>query len=76
MAHVSERIDAGFGHKIAASVQSFFVSLFTALAVNRDHEARFRQVQKLQAMSDADLAARGLTRDEIVRHVFRDLYYV
>lgn len=76
MAHVAERLDAGFGHKIAGSVQAFFASFFAALSVNRDHEARFRQVQKLQSLSDADLDKLGLKRDEIVRHVFRELYYV
>ncbi|MCB1358656.1 MAG: DUF1127 domain-containing protein [Maritimibacter sp.] len=38
--------------------------------------SRSDQVMKLQALSDDELAARGLTRDEIVRHVFADKLYL
>ena len=34
--------------------------------------ARTAQMQALYRLSDADLAARGLTRDQIPLHVFRD----
>ena len=37
---------------------------------------RFEQVQFLQAKSDEDLAALGIKRDDIVHHVFKDLYYI
>lgn len=37
--------------------------------------ARVRQVERLNAMSDEQLAKRGLTRDQIVHHVFRDVMY-
>ena len=39
-------------------------------------EQRFQQVQRLQAKSDAELAAMNLRRDDIVHAVFKDLYYV
>ncbi len=35
--------------------------------------ARTDQIEALEAMSDAELAALGLDRDRIVLHVFRDL---
>ena len=76
MAHVATRFDAGFGHKIAEAVQAFVASVVTAMSVNRDHENRFRRIEKLQALSDAELTKLGLKRDEIVKHVFRDIYYV
>ncbi|UWR24201.1 DUF1127 domain-containing protein [Sulfitobacter sp. S190] len=38
--------------------------------------ARVRQIEALQSKSDAELADIGIKRDEIVHHVFRDLYYV
>ncbi len=38
--------------------------------------ARVRSAQALQALSDAELAKRGLKRDEIVMHVFRDVFYL
>lgn len=33
---------------------------------------RVREIERLQNMSDAELAKRGLTRDGIVHFVFRD----
>lgn len=36
--------------------------------------ARLREVARLRAMSDAELALHHITRDEIVPHVFRDRY--
>lgn len=33
-------------------------------------------VEKLQTLSDRELAEIGLTRDDIVRHVYRDIYYL
>ncbi|PYF12850.1 hypothetical protein C8J30_101231 [Rhodobacter viridis] len=36
--------------------------------------ARLREVSRLRAMSDAELALHHITREEIVPHVFRDRY--
>ena len=49
-------------------------ALGRAFSLNASLEARQAEIRHLQAMSDAELAARGLTRDRIVHHVFRDLY--
>jgi hypothetical protein len=38
--------------------------------------ARTGEIERLEAKSDAELAAMGLTRDRIVHHVFRDLLHV
>ncbi|GAA5078972.1 hypothetical protein GCM10023209_30620 [Roseibacterium beibuensis] len=35
--------------------------------------SRMTQIERLNAMGDDDLAARGLSRDAIPRYVFRDL---
>lgn len=41
-----------------------------------DLRSRRERIERLHALSDAELAALGLTRDQIVMHVFRDrLYY-
>ena len=41
-----------------------------------EKRARRDQIAHLDALSDAELARRGLTRDGIVAHVFRDrLFY-
>jgi hypothetical protein len=59
---------------------SFFSSLVSGLArgLNQIAEAngRVREVERLQALSDKALAAKGLKREEIVRHVFRDVFYM
>lgn len=34
--------------------------------------ARTDQIERLQALSDAELSRKGLRREDIVRHVFRD----
>ncbi|MEM8869998.1 MAG: DUF1127 domain-containing protein [Pseudomonadota bacterium] len=34
--------------------------------------SRADEIEKLRALSDAELAQRGLRRDQIVRYVFRD----
>ncbi|MGY9045646.1 hypothetical protein P775_21525 [Puniceibacterium antarcticum] len=39
-----------------------------------ENQPRMRGVRALQAMSDAQLAERGLKREDIVRHVFRGIY--
>ena len=38
--------------------------------------ARRAEIEALEAKSDAELAAMGLRRQDIMRHVFRDLFYV
>ena len=38
-----------------------------------DAQARSRAFQSLSAMSDAELAAKGLKREDIARYVFRDI---
>ena len=60
---------AGFG----ASVSAFFSHLGEIMAVALDHNPRLRRLHALQAMSDERLAERGLKREDIVRHVFRDI---
>lgn len=38
--------------------------------------SRSDQIERLSAMSDAELARRGITRDRIVQYVFRDLSHI
>ncbi|PZX16286.1 hypothetical protein LX81_02138 [Palleronia aestuarii] len=40
-----------------------------------ESQARTKQVERLNAKSDAELAKLGLRRQDIVRHVFRDVMY-
>ena len=51
-----------------------FVGRTLALA-SRGTQARVDEIRRLQALSDAQLAERGLARHEIVHHVYRDLFH-
>ncbi|MEL0436850.1 hypothetical protein [Phycobacter sp. K97] len=53
-----------------------FVALGNGLVALGEANDRSRKVQSLMAMSDAELAERGLKRDQIVQHVFSDVYYI
>ncbi|MEN9061681.1 DUF1127 domain-containing protein [Ponticoccus litoralis] len=50
--------------------------IMNALVMVAEANGRVKQIEHLQSMSDAELARRGIKRDEIVYHVFRDLSHV
>lgn len=54
---------------------AFFDSLGRALNAYQNRIGRTAEIERLQRMSDADLAARGITRDRIVHHVYRDMLH-
>lgn len=56
-----------------AAVTDWLARRFERLA----HAASRRdRIEALEALSDSELARRGIRRDEIAYHVFRDLFYV
>ncbi|MCB1336071.1 MAG: DUF1127 domain-containing protein [Maritimibacter sp.] len=71
MAHIA--IQTGVARPSLRAALTRIAALFVAYTEAR---SRYPQVQALQALSDDQLAERGLTRDDIVRHVFADLYYL
>ena len=60
-------------HPILAQVGGFFAALARAFAMAKNAEARFDEIQALQALSDAELGRRGIARDNIIRHVYADM---
>lgn len=52
-----------------------FGALARASELNSTAHLRMAEVERLQAKSDAELAQMGLTRLEIPRYVFRDLFW-
>ncbi|MEQ9449562.1 MAG: hypothetical protein RLN70_11770 [Rhodospirillaceae bacterium] len=50
--------------------------IMNALVAMAEANGRVKQIERLQSLSDAELASRGIKRDEIVHHVFRDMYHV
>lgn len=50
---------------------------FSALIIRMmDAQDRSGSVHRLQRCSDAELAKMGISRQDIVRHVFRDVYFL
>ncbi len=61
-----------FGKVLSApfrAIGRFYISLL-------ESNSRIQLVDRLNAMSDAQLATRGLKREDIVPHVFRDFMHL
>ncbi|CUH88896.1 hypothetical protein PH5382_02840 [Phaeobacter sp. CECT 5382] len=67
-------------HPVAHDVLSFLAKPFVAfgnlLVAIGEANHRDQTLRGLMAQSDAELARRGLKRDELVHHVFSDSYYL
>lgn len=50
--------------------------VFNGLTKIAENNPRYKQIKKLSAMTDAELAEIGLRRDDIARHVFSDRLYI
>lgn len=61
---------------IAGRKGSVLGAILDVLVRMMENHPQTRQIDRLNAMSDADLAARGLTRADVIRHIFRDRYYI
>lgn len=53
-----------------SAIGTRLVRFLDRIAQNSDAMACSRKAQRLMALTDAELAARGLTRDRIVEHAF------
>ena len=69
-------LDVPQGNRIAAGVNRVLGSILNILVSISTAQSRVRQIAFLCALSDEELAERGLSRQDIVRHVYRDAYYV
>ena len=56
-------------------IVAFFESVGFGIQRAAMARARFHTVQVLRGMSDAQLAELNIKREDIVKHVFNDLYY-
>jgi hypothetical protein len=65
------------GHAVPQNILTqaagFFAALARAFAMAKNAEARFEEIQALQALDDAELSRRGIARENIVRHVYADM---
>lgn len=59
-----------------AGLVAWFDRLRDTVIVASEAGARLDEWERLRAMSDDDLAARGLSRDRLAQHVYRDLMHM
>ncbi|WP_417628908.1 hypothetical protein [Pararhodobacter aggregans] len=61
-----------FSPRMRAQIDRFFASLGQGFNAYLEARTRRDQIERLQMLSDAQLAEMGISRDRIVHHVFRD----
>lgn len=77
MANYSTEIDThSFGSRAGETLGRFLNGVGNFFAAVGNARARTAEFERLNAKTDAQLAAMGLKREDIPRHVFRDLFYV
>lgn len=74
MAYISTSTARGFapGAFLARLGERFF-TLIMRIA---EADPRYKRLEALSQLSDEDLAARGMTRTDVVRHVLGDRMYL
>lgn len=67
-----------FNARIDTPAEGLFARFTTWMVnlVEARARARGNEIARLNSLSDAELAALGISRENIVHHVFRDLYYI
>ncbi|WP_216671253.1 hypothetical protein [Mangrovicoccus sp. HB161399] len=55
-----------------AGLVNAFAAFGRGLVWMAEANPRFKELEKLQRMTDAELAERGLRREKLVEHVFRN----
>jgi hypothetical protein len=79
MTYQTTMTTSGFGasaHAALARVGAFFNSVAHAMVANSSMQRRVDLVHTLQSKTDAELAALKIDREQIVHHVFKDMYYL
>ncbi len=74
MAHATTHLPTTFS--ILTPLRAALSAFGSALIRVAERNPKVRQVEALQALSDEELANRGLKRSEIARHVFSSGYWV
>ncbi|MCR9125770.1 MAG: DUF1127 domain-containing protein [Rhodobacteraceae bacterium] len=75
MAYFTTHSDART-NPILDAVGAALTSVGNAIVAISEANSKVRQAEALHALSDAELAARGLKREDIARYVFADSYWV
>lgn len=64
------------GLSVFAPIKRTMSAMIDGLISISENTARARQIEALMALSDEQLAARGIKRTEIARYVFSDVHIV
>ncbi len=62
--------------RVRAMLDTFFAGLGQGFNAYLTARSRMNEVERLNARSDAELARIGLRREDIPRHVFRDILHI
>lgn len=73
MAFFSDSLASQPRHPSFAAIVKNMLKVFETVA---NAQNRSTDVQRMQQMTDQQLAAMGVGRDDILRYVYRDLYYI
>ena len=57
-------------------VPNIFAAIARFFTMITESNYRVLEAERLNSMTDSQLAGRGLKREDIARHVFRDMFYV
>jgi len=74
MAHAVQ--DHGVLHGIADGIRHVLADIGNALIAFAESDPRVKRMQELQSMSDEELAAKGIRRDDIARYVAGGGYWM
>ncbi len=58
------------------SLRGVFRAIGETLITLTEANSRVRRAEALHALTDDELAAKGLRREDIARYVFRDMFYL
>ena len=58
------------------NLRGFFRNWSVSIDFAASTNARVAQIDKLNAKSDQELAQMGMRREDIARHVLRDVFYI
>lgn len=66
----------GAAHALQARIDRFLAGIGQGFNTYVEHKSRLPQIRKLDAMTDAELAAMQIKREDIPAYVFRDVMYI
>jgi len=75
MAHIASHSDT-YAHTPWSAITRILAKIGHALVAMGETSSRLNHVNALEALSDEELAERGIKRANIVQHVYRDILWL